>query len=233
MWEWAEPRVCLNSLPPYAAYGESNRAICGLEKPRPARPLNGPLVRAPRTLGRVDWLSLLLVAILGLLAWRGYANGFIRELVSLSAVILAIPVAGLLYDDLAAKLDPIVDNPTLSALLGFVGILAGVIIAGQVGAFFLKRTVEILNLGWVDSWAGGAFGFLKAFLVCQVMLIALVAFPRPDLRDEIDGSPVAGWLLDTAPAVMALLPGAFERGLDAFNQGIDIVQERRSSAAGE
>lgn len=178
------------------------------------------------TLGRVNWVSILLVAVIGLFTWRAYINGFVRELVALSALILAIPLAGLLYDDFARNLDPILDNPTLSLLVGFIGILAAVILAGQIGSYLLKRTVEILNLGWIDRWAGAGFGFLKAFLLCQVLLLALVAFPDPDFRNAIDGSFVAGWLLDATPATLALLPTAFDSGLDAFEQGLDILELR-------
>ena len=49
---------------------------------------------------------------------------------------------------------------------------AGVLIAGQVASHLLRTTAEALNLGQVDKIAGGAFGFLKGVLICQVILIA-------------------------------------------------------------
>jgi membrane protein required for colicin V production len=166
----------------------------------------------------VNWLDLVLLAAIGFSTFTGYRNGFIRELVSIASVILAIPVAGIFYDDMFPKVEPIVDNRNLAALISFLAILAGVIIGGQVAAHLLKRTAEILNLGVLDRLAGGAFGFLKAVFIAQVVLIALVTFPKPDLRDDIDGSPVASRLLDTAPAVLAFLPDAFDRSIDLFEQ---------------
>jgi hypothetical protein len=91
-------------------------------------------------------------------------------------------------------------------------------VGGQVAAHLLKRTAEILNLGVLDRLAGGAFGFLKAVFIAQVVLIALVTFPKPDFRDDIDGSPVAKRLLDAAPTVLAFLPEAFDRGIDLFEE---------------
>jgi len=177
----------------------------------------------------VNWVSIALIAVIGWLTWRGYVTGFVRELVALCALIIAIPLAGLLYDDLGTKLEPIVDSVALANLIGFLGILGGVIVGGQVAAHLLKRTVNLLNLGWADDYAGGAFGFLKGVLLCQVVLLALVVFPKPDLRDDIDGSTVAEILLDAAPMTLALLPGSFEASLDTFldgfSEGVNAARE--------
>lgn len=181
-------------------------------------------------------MSLVLIAVVAWFTWRGYATGFVRELVGLSALILAIPLAGVLYDDLGEKIEPIVSSVALANLIGFLGILGGVVIGGQVAAHLLKRTVTMLNLGRADDWAGGAFGFLKAALLCQVVLLALVVFPKPDLREDIDGSAIAEALLDATPLTLALLPGSFEEQLDAFLDGvaggIEAAQERLGPESG-
>lgn len=171
----------------------------------------------------MNWLTIVLLAFIGLLAFRAYRNGFVRELVSLSAVILAIPVAGLFYDDMYPKVHPIVDNENLAYLISFVAIFAGVIVAGQVVSYVLREFVTMLNLGVLDHAAGGLFGFLKAIIGAQVVLSALVLFPSPDLRGSIDDSALATGLLDAAPAVLAILPESFDRGVDAFRAGAGAV----------
>jgi uncharacterized membrane protein required for colicin V production len=168
----------------------------------------------------MDWLSILLVAVIALVTWRAYVNGFVRELVSLCAVILAIPLAGIFYDDLYPKVNPIITNDTLAALVSFVSIMAGVIILGQVASHLIKQAVAVLNLGAADQVTGGLFGSLKAVIVIQVLLIALVHFPRPDIREAIDNSPVATGLLDYAPLPLAILPGDFDTAIDGFLDGV-------------
>ncbi len=170
----------------------------------------------------MNWVTIVLVAVIGTLTFRGYRNGFVRELVGLCALILAVPMAGILYDDMYPKVEPIVDNEEAAALISFVAIMAGVIIAGVVIAHLLKSSVEMLNLGKLDDLTGAAFGFIKAAILCQVVLIALVVFPSPDLREDIDDSPVATALLDAAPAVLVILPGKFGDALDVF---LDQVEE--------
>jgi membrane protein required for colicin V production len=167
----------------------------------------------------IHWLSILLVAILGFTTYRAYRSGFVRELVSLASVILAVPIAGLFYNNLYPKVDPIVDNTVAAALISFLALLLGVIIAGQVGAHLLRHSVAMLNLGGADQLAGAAFGLLKGLLFCQVILVALVVFPNPDLRRHIDDSSVARVLVDGSTMVLSLLPGGFGDGVNHFLEG--------------
>lgn len=171
----------------------------------------------------MNWLDIVLIAAIAFVTWRAFSNGFIRELVSLSAAFLAIPIAGVFYGNMFPKVKPIVDNDDLARLVSFLAILIGVIVAGQVAAHLLKRTVTMLNLGSLDRLAGGLFGFAKAVLVAQVVLIALVVFPRPNIHSSIDNSTVATALLDAAPTVLAFLPSTFDKGLQAFLDGAQAV----------
>jgi membrane protein required for colicin V production len=168
----------------------------------------------------VNWITGVLVVIVVLLTWRAWRNGFVRELVSLAAVVLAIPVAGIFYDNLYPKLHPIIDNAVLAGLASFLAIFFGVVIGGQVVAHLLRQGVAMLNLGAADHLAGAAFGFLKALFVCQALLIAMVVFPEPDIRDEIDQSQGATMLLDGAPLVLAILPSVFNDTVDGFLDGV-------------
>ncbi|MBE7520284.1 MAG: CvpA family protein [Thermoflexaceae bacterium] len=170
----------------------------------------------------MNWVTFVLLAVIGLMTFRAYRNGFIRELVGLCALILAVPLAGILYDDMYPKVEPIVDNEEAAALVSFIAIMGGVLLGGVVVAHLLKKSIEMLNLGVLDDLAGAAFGFIKAVILCQVVLVALVVFPSPDLREDIDRSPVATALLDAAPAVLVVLPGEFGDALDVF---LDQVEE--------
>lgn len=167
----------------------------------------------------MNWVTVLIVVVLGFLTYRAYINGFVREMVSLAAVILAIPIAGVLYDDMVPNVSPILDSDRLAALISFLAILGGVIIGGQVVAHLLKRFVRLLNLGAADSLAGAAFGFIKGVLICQVVLVAFVLFPAPDARDEIENSFAANLLLDGTPLALAILPDRFDNSIERFLDG--------------
>ena len=172
----------------------------------------------------MNWVSLVIVVVVALLTWRAFRRGFLRELVGLAALILAVPVAGVFYDDMIPKVEPILDNSTAAALASFLAILVGVIVAGQLAGYLLRRSADILNLGGPDRIAGAAFGLLQGLLLCQVLLVALVNFPQPDVRDHIDDSPVATRLLDAAPAVLAILPDQFDEAVDLYMESIKLPE---------
>ena len=171
----------------------------------------------------MDWVSLTLLIVIGVLTWRAWRSGVIREVVSLASVILAIPIAGVMYPRMYPKVHRIVTDGDLAALVSFLAILIAVVVGGQVLAHLLRRTASLLNLGIADHLAGAAFGVVKGVILCQVVLIALVAFPSPDLEDQIDGSPVARGLLDTSPIALAFLPGHFDNQLDAFMNSVRTI----------
>ena len=179
----------------------------------------------------MNWLTILLAVVIGFLTYRAYRTGFIRELVSLSAVVLAVPIAGVFYDDMFPKVEPIVDDEQLASLISFVAIMAGVIIGGLVVSHLLRNVVHALNLGMVDNVAGAAFGFLKAVLICQVLLVALVTFPNPDLRESVDNSPLATELVETAPVVLTILPSHFDESIGLFLDGAKDVGTKLGAGA--
>jgi uncharacterized membrane protein required for colicin V production len=75
------------------------------------------------------------------------------------------------------------------------------------------------NLGAADRLAGAAFGFVQGIVVSQVVLIALIAFPEPDIRDDVDSSAVAKRLLEGRPLIVAILPRYFDDVIGAFLDG--------------
>ena len=179
----------------------------------------------------MNWLTVVLALLIGWLTYRAYRNGFVQEFVSLSAVVLAIPLAGIFYDNMFPKVQPIVDDENLASLVSFLAIMGGVIIGGQVAAHLLKGVVHALNLGFIDTVGGTAFGLLKGIIISQALLVALVTFPKPDVTESIDESPLATQLLQTAPAVLTVLPSHFDDTLATFLAGATTVDKKLGAPA--
>ena len=99
----------------------------------------------------MNWVSLVIIVIVALLTWRAFRQGFLRELVGLAALILAVPVAGVFYDDMVPKVEPIIDNALASALVSFAAIFLGVIVAGQLLGYLLRRH-ELAADDIVEVW---------------------------------------------------------------------------------
>ena len=174
----------------------------------------------------MNWLTVVLALLIGFLTYRAYRNGFVQEFVSLAAVVLSIPLAGIFYDNMFPKVQPIVDDETLASLISFLAIMGGVIIGGQLAAHLLKGFVHALNLGFIDTVGGTLFGFIKGVVISQVLLVALVTFPKPDIQDSIDESPLATQLLEGAPIVLTVLPSHFHDTLATFLDGATTLDKK-------
>lgn len=168
----------------------------------------------------MNWLdAVILVAILWF-TFAAFQAGFIREIVTLVAIVLGIVLAGLFYDDLADDVLPFInDQETLAPIIAFGIIFLAVALAGQLLAMVLKPTVAMLQLGLFDSFAGAAFGFVKGLIIIQIFLIVFITFPKWGLDDAIEDSLFGSLtveMVDKVPAVIRILPDRFEDRVSRF-----------------
>lgn len=158
----------------------------------------------------MNWVDLLIVAIVAWSAFRAFRTGLVRELTALIAVVAGIFLAGALSDDLADSLDFLISDPETRNLAAFIAIFAGVFVAGQVLSAVLSDVAGMLLLGPLDHIAGAIFGVLQGILVVQILLIAVAVFPAAaSVSSAVDDSRLADVFLDTLPSVDRFLPEQF------------------------
>ena len=123
----------------------------------------------------MNWLDLLIVAILAWTTFRAFSSGLIREVVTL------------------------------------LGLIAGIAVAGYVISMVLHTAASLLFLGPLDKLGGAVFGFVKGFLLIQVLLIAIAVFPaQTTVAKAVASSTLAPWFLKFTPIVKAALPAEFQ-----------------------
>jgi len=164
----------------------------------------------------MNWLDVVIVFGVAWFTATAFMAGLIRELVTLVATFLAIAVAGLYYDDLATDVLVFINSTDIARAVSFLVLLGSVFFMGQLAAYFLRRTVSLLMLGWADHLAGAVFGFLKGILIVEILLILFVTYPQLNLDEVIDGSALAPFFLEVFPFLLKILPGEFEARVDAF-----------------
>ena len=164
----------------------------------------------------MNWLDgVILVAVLWFTI-AAFQAGFIREIVTVVAVILGVVLAGLLYKELADDVLVFIDNETVARIIAFGAIFGATALAGQALAMVLKPTVNLLQLGIFDQLAGAAFGFVKAILFIQIFLIVFVTYPKWDLDETIDDSRIGSTIVENLAVLQRVLPDDFEQGVDDF-----------------
>ncbi|SNR77463.1 membrane protein required for colicin V production [Humidesulfovibrio mexicanus] len=120
-------------------------------------------------------LDIIIIAIIGLVAFRGYHRGLIKEAVSLTSVFIGLFVASHLHGVFVPHLKVYIANQgtvlALSYLITFIGTLVGLWFLVR----FLQDVLKVAMLTVVDKAAGAAFGAVEGLLLGLVLLLLLKA----------------------------------------------------------
>ena len=125
------------------------------------------------------WTFFNFVFALIILVSTGFAltKGLAREIVSVVALIAGFVLAAYYYHVPGRALGGLMKNEALADLLGFMAIFAGCLLLGALLAYLINRFVKMASLEWIDRLLGGLFGFLRGWIVCSIIVLALIAFP--------------------------------------------------------
>lgn len=122
----------------------------------------------------LDWIVVVIVVSSVI---SSVLKGFVREAISLAAVILGLLLASWFYPQAANLVLAYVKTQEIASLVGFALIFLGVLLAGGVISFVATKVLRVVDLQWFDRLLGAAFGFLRGWLVGSVIFLGLTAFP--------------------------------------------------------
>ncbi|PAU92720.1 hypothetical protein CK503_15260 [Aliifodinibius salipaludis] len=157
----------------------------------------------------IDFLILIPIVYF---AYSGFANGIIKEVLSIVGIILGVFLTFQYMDPLATAINPLFEEgasfvPFISAIIIFVGTLSLV----HLAAFLSKKFLETIKLNFINRIAGAAFGFLKSGIVISAILLILAGFSIPS-EESRQNSATYPYIIYLAPwaydAVATVYPGA-------------------------
>lgn len=151
----------------------------------------------------MNWLDIVLVLILAVTAVVGVFKGLVKQVIGLAAVVAGLVLASLYYDQTAGLFETFLKNRLLSDFLGFLLLFIVVLVAGALLGHLLTKAMAG-PLAFANRLIGGVFGFLKAVLVCGVLVFAMVAFGVA--RPALETSVLAPACLGVTRAVVNLIP---------------------------
>lgn len=155
----------------------------------------------------------------------GVTKGIIRGLVSVVFAVAGLVLAAHSYSYAADVLRMFV-AAWLANLLGFLVVFALVVAGGSLLSWKLRSGLKRARLGWLDHVLGAAFGFLRGWLVCSVLYLALTAFPlRPAAVERATFAPA----LIEGTRVIAYLtsPELRERFFDGYEKVRHPQEQKR------
>lgn len=160
--------------------------------------------------------------------WRGVRSGALMQVVGtagwlvgfLVATALMGPVGELVADSLGV-------SPRTGPVLGFVVVLGAVLAGLTAVAHVMKKTLEAIKLGALDTVAGGALGALRAGFGLSVLLLATSYAPLPggppllvsaeERAESVLYDPVEALAPEVWGAVRTVTPGMQAALVDKFN----------------
>ncbi len=157
----------------------------------------------------LDWVFVaVLAASLLLGAWRG----LVYEVLSVISWIAAFVLAQWLAPQVAALLPMSGAAEPVRYAAGFVLVFIGVVFAGGLLAWLIKKAVEAVGLRPIDRTLGAAFGLLRGavLLLALAIVVNMTALQRAGWWAESRGADAATAALE---GLKPVLPEQFRRYL--------------------
>ena len=155
----------------------------------------------------MDWLDIVIIAVLIISAVLGLRIGIIKAVLTLAGLIVGVILAWRYYIPLSGQLT-FIPQASIAKIVAFAIIMIVIMVIAGVLAALLKFVASIVMLGWVNRLGGAILGLLLGSILCAALLATWVKFLGAG--DTITGSGLAVVLLDRFPMVLALLPGEFD-----------------------
>jgi membrane protein required for colicin V production len=124
----------------------------------------------------VTWLDAGVIVLLAGSAALGLVRGFLKEVISLAALVVGLVLAGQFYHQAAGLFTRWVEAPEVRSWMGFVAVFLAVLVLAGIGLWVADRILKFAALKWVDRLLGGLFGLLRGWLVATVLVLAMGAF---------------------------------------------------------
>lgn len=157
-------------------------------------------------------LDLIIATPILYFGYKGAVNGFVKEILNIVGIILAIFLTFNYLDAFTGIIAPIFEEgasyvPFLSGVILFVGTLAIVALI----AYGTKELLKAVKLSFVNRILGASFGALKSGMIVSAILLLLAGFniPKDEARGESYLYPYVIYLAPFAYNGVALVyPGA-------------------------
>lgn len=124
----------------------------------------------------LNWLDVVILAIIALSSLFGLWRGFVREVLSLAAWIAAIVVARAYSPDVGPMLSAVTNSETAQYVAAFALLCLGTLIVGALINHFMARLIHFAGLQMTDRLLGSLFGILRGLLIAAILIYFAAGF---------------------------------------------------------
>lgn len=171
----------------------------------------------------MNWLDVVILALVVVTLVLGLVKGLVRQIVGLASVIAGLVLAVLYFKPASSLIRGFVSSEILRHFIGFLAVFAAVLAAGSLLGWLLGKAM-IGPLKFLNHAAGGVLGVVKGVLISGVVVLALL------LLDDGHNAPIRNTLMTSrlAPpcyhAVRTLVLMIPEGLREAFTQSTDKIR---------
>jgi membrane protein required for colicin V production len=151
----------------------------------------------------LNWLDIILLAILGVTTALGIFKGFVKQFFGLLTLIIGLILAFSLYSQASWFYLRVISSRVLAQFLGFLTVFLAVeclgLVASHLFSKLMKGPLKLLN-----NVLGGVLGLIKGILICGVVVFVLLVFPVN--KNALKESWISPACLSMSKAVVNLIP---------------------------
>ena len=127
----------------------------------------------------MNWADITIICIILLSAVLSLFRGFVREVLSLVAWVVAFWAAMAFWGQVAVMLAPYIAIEFPRMVLSFLAILVGVLLVFGIINFIVGRLMASTGLSGPDRMLGALFGMLRGAAIVTVLVVLAGLTPLP------------------------------------------------------
>jgi len=169
-------------------------------------------------MGIWNWLDWTLAAVLAASVVGAILKGFVRELISLAAVLAGLVIAALGYTHVAVWFEDLTRSHEVALGLGFLSLFVAVLVVGLLVSILARKLIKAAGLLWFDRFLGGVFGLVRGVAVDCIVLMVMVAFSIK--IEAVQRSLLAPYVVTGARVIVLAMPRDLRAHFDAGFGGL-------------
>ncbi len=126
------------------------------------------------------WIDYVIIGIIALSAIISIVRGFVKEVLSLVAWILAFWVALTFSPQFSVLLSDYISTPSISLFTAFSGLFIVTLILSALVNNIIAAIVEKTGLSGTDRMLGVLFGLLRGVAIVTLLVLLAAATPMPN-----------------------------------------------------
>ncbi len=168
----------------------------------------------------MNGFDVFLLVMACLLVLIGVIKGIVRILIGIAALVAAFALAAYYHQPLAARLGVLDVSEGVLRLIAYGLIFIGVMLAGGLIAYLMRKLIKASMLSWADRTAGALVGLVAAALVAALLVLPVVAY-SPWGPTALGDSMLAPYIVGVAEAAATVAPPEMA---ERYREGVEDLR---------